>query len=217
MLNLNVLSAGSHFRVLANKTGINPKAIGLLNDVIEEEFTSTSYNYMEIDYTEESTELIKDCSESSFYKCWAEKIAETKEFNCTNKCIPVVLRSIMENMDHDFPECFDISDEYCMLGKEGYRKIQILKSDCLKQCQTKTSILNIRKRKGKPFFRQGEVQLDIYFQVAPEKITYKEYLIYDGVGMFGSIGGSLGLFVGFSILDSLCPILEFLLRKLTFI
>ena len=216
MQNLNVLSAGSHLRVIANKTGINSKAIGLVNDLIEEEFASTSY--MNIDYTEESTELIKDCSESSFFKCWAEKIAETKEFNCTKKCVPVVLRSIMENIDHDLPECFGISEEYCMLDVEGYRKAQILKSDCLKQCQTKTAILtNIRKAKGEPIFRQGEVQLDIYLNVAPEKITYKEYLIYDGVGMFGSIGGSLGLFVGFSIFDSVCPVLEFLLKKLNFI
>ena len=173
---------------------------------------------MNIDYTEQSTELIKDCSESSFFKCWAEKIVETKEFNCTKKCVPVVLRSIMENIDHDLLQCFGISEEYCMLDVEGYRKAQILKSDCLKQCQTKTAILtNIRKAKGEPIFRQGEIQLDIYLNVAPEKITYKEYLIYDGVGMFGSIGGSLGLFVGFSIFDSVCPVLEFLLKKLNVI
>ena len=44
----------------------------------------------------------------------------------------------------------------------------------------------------------GQVQLDVLFGVLPEKIHQKEYLIYDGIGMFGSIGGSLGLFVGFS-------------------
>ena len=105
-----------------------------------------------------------------------------------------------------------------MLEVEGYRKLLILKTDCLKQCQSKRSILtSIMKAKGEPIFRQGEVQLDIYFQVSPEKITYKEYLIYDGVGMFGSIGGSLGLFLGFSIFDSLCSIVEFLLKKLNFI
>ena len=121
----------------------------------------------------------------------------------------------MENIDHDLPECFGISEEYCMLEVEGYRKSQILKSDCLKQCTTKTSILtNIRKAKGEPIFRQGEVQLDIYLNVAPEKITYKEYLIYDGVGMFGSIGGSLGLFVGFSLFDSLSLVLDYCLKKL---
>ena len=28
--------------------------------------------------------------------------------------------------------------------------------------------------------------------------TYKEYLIYDAIGMIGSVGGTLGLCIGFS-------------------
>ena len=183
--------------------------------MIEQEFASSSY--LTVDYTEESTEFIKDCSESSFFKCWAENVAETKEFNCSKKCIPHVFSSVMENIDHNIPECFDNSEEYCMLGVEGFKIRQTLKSNCLKQCQSKSSRLNIKRVKAKPIYKQGEIQLDIYFTVSPDKIIYKEYLIYDGVGMFGSIGGSLGLFVGFSIFDSLCPILEFLLKKLNFI
>ena len=179
--------------------------------MIEQEFASSSY--LTIDYTEESTEFIKDCSESSFFKCWAENVAETKEFNCSKKCIPHVFSSVMENIDHNIPECFDNSEEYCMLGVETFIIAQTLKSSCLKQCQSKSSRLAIRKVKAKPLWKHGEIQVDIYFTVLPEKISFKEYLVYDGVGMFGSIGGSLGLFVGFSIFDSLCPILEFLLKK----
>ena len=59
--------------------------------------------------------------------------------------------------------------------------------------------------------------MNLFFIVTPEKIFYKEYLVYDGIGMFGSIGGSLGLFVGFSILDSLFSMFEFLLKKLNVI
>ena len=197
------------------KLGLFLKANGLVIDVLEEEFASNSY--LTIDYTEESTEYIKDCSESLFFKCWAEQIAETKEFNCSKRCVPLVYRSIMENIEHDIPECFDNSEEYCMLGTKGYKITQTLKSSCLKQCQSKTSRLAIKKMKAKPIWKQGDIQMDIFLTVLPEKISYKEYLIYDGVGMFGSIGGSLGLFVGFSIFDSLCPVLEFLLKKLKFI
>ena len=197
------------------KLGIILKANGLVIDVSDQEFASNAY--VQIDYMEESTEYIKDCSESLFFKCWAEQIAETKEFNFCKRCVPVVYRSIMENIDHDIPQCFDNSEEYCMLGVEGFKIRQTLKSYCLKQCQSKSSRLNIKRVKAKPIYKQGEIQLDIYFTVSPDKIIYKEYLIYDGVGMFGSIGGSLGLFVGFSIFDSLCPILEFLLKKLNFV
>ena len=62
----------------------------------------------------------------------------------------------------------------------------------------------------------GQVQVDVVFVVTSEKISKKEYLIYDGIGMFGSIGGSLGLFVGFSLFDSLCMILDFVLRMMKF-
>ena len=175
------------------------------------------YKYMAINYMEESTEFVKDCSETSFFKCWAEQIAETQEFNCSKKCVPVVFRSIMENIDHDVPECLNNSEEYCMLGLDGYKIYTMLTSNCMKQCHKKASRLDISKIKAKPLYTQGQVQLDIYFTVSPEKIRNKEYLIYDGVGMFGSIGGSLGLFVGFSILDSLLAIFEFLLKKLNFI
>ena len=59
----------------------------------------------------------------------------------------------------------------------------------------------------------GEIQISIYFSVTPEKIFYKEYLVYDAIGAFGSIGGSLGLFVGFSIFDTVCMFINFVLKK----
>ena len=70
------------------------KANGVVIDVFDQEFTSNSY--LTIDYTEETTEYIKDCSESLFFKCWAGQIAETKEFDyCSKRCVPVVYRSTM--------------------------------------------------------------------------------------------------------------------------
>ena len=38
----------------------------------------------------------------------------------------------------------------------------------------------------------------------------QEYVIYDGTGLVGSIGGTLGLFIGFSFRDVLETILELL-------
>ena len=60
----------------------------------------------------------------------------------------------------------------------------------------------------------GDIQIYIYFSVTPEKIFYKEYLVYDAIGMIGSIGGSLGLCVGFSIFDTLCMFVNFVWKKL---
>ena len=36
----------------------------------------------------------------------------------------------------------------------------------------------------------------------------EEYVIYDFVGMISSIGGNLGLFIGFSFFDAFCWLLD---------
>ena len=59
----------------------------------------------------------------------------------------------------------------------------------------------------------GNIQISLFFIITPEKIFYKEYLVYDAIGMFGSIGGSLGLCVGFSIFDTLCMFVDFAWKK----
>ena len=45
----------------------------------------------------------------------------------------------------------------------------------------------------------------------PETVmVYEEYLIYDTIGMIGSIGGTLGLFIGFSFTNAITFILNYL-------
>ena len=60
----------------------------------------------------------------------------------------------------------------------------------------------------------GNIQISFFFSVTPEQIFYEEYLVYDAIGMIGSIGGSLGLCIGFSIFDTLCMFVDFALKKL---
>ena len=168
---------------------------------------------MEIDYTEKNMEFIKDCSEVPFFRCFAKKINDTSKFNCSKKCIPIFTQSVMENINHDIPQCSNDDEEYCMVGIKSYKNYEKLKSTCLKQCKNKDAILDMNRVYSKPVFHIGNVQLELYVRVVPEKVSIKEYLIYDGIGMFGSIGGSLGLFVGFSLFDSLCMALEYVLKK----
>ena len=192
---------------------INLKMSGLTNHIREEIFTEEKNGYLEIDYAEKNTEFIKDCSEVPFFRCLAKKINETSKFNCSKKCIPRFTQSVMENINHDIPQCSNDDEEYCMIGLENYKKYMELKSECLKQCNNKAATLDISRVLSKPVFYIGDVQLELYFHVAPETVSYKEYLIYDGITMFGSIGGSLGLFVGFSLFDSLSLVLECVLKK----
>ena len=45
----------------------------------------------------------------------------------------------------------------------------------------------------------------------PEYVTvYEEYLIYDIIGMIGSIGGTLGMFLGFSFVNVISLVINYL-------
>ena len=66
------------------------KISGVKNSILETDFTSKD-TALEISYSEENTEFIKDCSDSLFFKRYAEKIEETDKFNyCNNKCVPYI-------------------------------------------------------------------------------------------------------------------------------
>ena len=47
------------------------------------------------------------------------------------------------------------------------------------------------------------------FAIPLKAKVYKEYLITDGTTLFGSVGGTLGLFIGFSISNMVCFIVDF--------
>ena len=189
------------------------KMNGVKNDISEQIFTQQTNGYIEIEYTEKNMEFTKECSDDGFFRCFAKRIIETSEFNCSKKCIPIYAQSVMEDIDHDIPQCAKNDEEYCMIGLNSYKKWMKLKSACQKQCKNKAAILDFDRISSEPIYHIGDVQLELYLQVTATKVRYKEYLIYDGIGMFGSIGGSLGLFVGFSLFDSLSLVLEYVFKK----
>ena len=121
----------------------------------------------------------------------------------------------METIGHSVPTCETDAEHYCMVGTEAGGAIDTfmkLKSSCKKQCKNKGSKLVIRKAEYAHPHQLGSMQIAVELRTLPEIVYNKEYLIYDDIGMFGSIGGSLGLFLGFSLLYTLCMIVDFILR-----
>ena len=92
--------------------------------------------------------------------------------------------------------------------KNAHKITMKLKLTCQKQCHNRGSELLIRKYKEANRHRMGTVQIAIDLLMLPEVIFNKEHLIYDFAGMFGSIGGSLGLFTGFSVFGFICRMLK---------
>ena len=76
------------------------------NEVISMEFDLQNKDkLLFIDYSEENTEYISDCSEMAFFKCWATKIQESKEFKCPRKCVALAYKSMMVTIDHSISTC----------------------------------------------------------------------------------------------------------------
>ena len=133
------------------------KVSGMKNRIMEEDFTS-NVAAQGMYYTEENTEFIKVCSDSSFFKQWAEKMEETKKFDCAKKCVPLVFDSLFDVIDHSMPKCNDSieKDEYCMIGIKGYVTASKLKSTCIKQCKFKGSTLDSMEIDQNPMYPLGK-------------------------------------------------------------
>ena len=54
----------------------------------------------------------------------------------------------------------------------------------------------------------------VFLAASKTKNVYEEVLIFDEIGLIGTLGGSLGLFVGFSFLGFISPLAETLVDKM---
>ena len=48
----------------------------------------------------------------------------------------------------------------------------------------------------------------VFVAASKKRNVFEETLIFDTIGLIGSLGGSLGLFVGFSFFGYMTPVLE---------
>ena len=133
------------------------KISGAKNSVLETDLTS-NLTAIGMYYTEENNEFIKDCSDTPFFKRFAEKIEETEEFNCTNKCVPLIYDSLMDVIDHGIPKCADPieKEEFCINGVKGFETTSKLKSTCMKQCRNKGSTIETTVYEKRPYFPIGK-------------------------------------------------------------
>ena len=116
---------------------------------------------------------------------------------------------------------YHILRSYCAKFNQRMRKVEAQIHTCLQQKQFKQySVARITKDE----FRTDETEVVtgndsmgilMKFKYASNKINvYEETLMVDDTSLVGSLGGSLGLFVGFSFFGYAMPIMETVFDKI---
>ena len=140
-----------------------------------------------------------NCDDTSFYECFHSQLEEQKFEHCPKKCFSI------STYGNATPICETVEEFAC--SHEITTKLK-KQSKCLPVC--------IRTDYEMTYEYQEDVDtpnakrnITIAYAMASSKMKVdEEYLVQDFVGMLGSIGGTLGLFVGFSFTGGVSFILD---------
>ena len=97
-----------------------------------------------------------------------------------------------------WPICKTLKENACMAKAMQFE----LDFNASLKCPMNCKVLKYSGRKKQNPVFKSNYDVGVDYQFPSEAVIYhKEYLIYDFSGMIGSVGGSLGLFIGFSFMD----------------
>ena len=157
---------------------------------------------------------------TTYQKCLAAVYVNAiKSSNCSYKCIPMAIKAHYDKyfIDREMLQtCNDLKIEACIVRNLENFSRNI--TQCESQCKiTDYSIIHqILDERSKLFLDDDGERADLIF-LSPSRTRYlmREYRIYDTTGMIGTVGGSLGLFLGFSFYGVLSDVLDLCVKKIT--
>ena len=127
------------------------------------------------------------------------KLVNTDFGKCYNRCLPL---SLPHKASNDIASCETNEDKKCAIDEIIFPMFNHIneKELCPKSCsilQYSGKVLDEQKLDPKS---SDKAVMNIWYKFKlPESVpVYEEYLIYDAIGMIGAVGGTLGMFIGFS-------------------
>ena len=174
-------------------------------------FITSGGNYKDIDLTLQKNINLK-CSDQSFYKYISSRLSEENFEKCNDTCI---MTSLPNN---PYPICPNYDEWYVKDAKEKEANCNwhalrdliqniTINEEHLRTCVTTQYLGKITFDEGYDAMKDTEIMYK--FTLPIKARVYEEYLITDGITLIGSVGGTLGLFIGFSIIDMVYFILDF--------
>ena len=140
---------------------------------------------------------IGKCQEESYYKCITSQLDTNKFLECPKKCIP----NIFSNLETNYSSSYCQNDTFSEKCINNYIRQKKARFNCRRSCsnleyfgELETSMPYQPSDIGNRSF----YQMNYIINKEMAMKVYEEYIIIDAISMIGSVGGTLGLFIGFS-------------------
>ena len=157
-----------------------------------------------------------NCSQYSFYECVGTKISMSDLSNCSVACMPLTFPNVSYPLcqkfeywyvEYDGDNCTECDCNWKIVN-EILKNIEI-NYECPRSCSTiQYHIIYDEDYKNNEHTDYAVIQYKLSMPLIIQ--TNKEFIISDVIGMIGSVGGTLGLFIGFSFSNVLTIMMEYL-------
>ena len=142
-----------------------------------------------------------NCRDESFYQCFEKLYASADFSHCPRKCTHSTFGGSM------LPDCQTINESVCANNIGYFMRHDIPSCSMKKPCNFYEFTA---KGKWEDASQNSTHRIMLAYEFFTNEKTqvYEEYLIYDTVALVGAIGGTLGMFIGFSFSNTLSYLLN---------
>ena len=154
----------------------------------------------------------------SEFQCFANIFFDEQFSPCPIKCIPIQMKGFnYVNKSTSIPNCTKLEDEICNGGPKVWSTIVEEFPKCPKPCKVKTYKDSQLELREPSYLKTGQNLANIELVMNSIRKNEKQALVYDTNDAIGAIGGSLGLFLGFSFFDVISTCLDLIMRLVDYL
>ena len=154
----------------------------------------------------------------SEYQCLVNMFINEHFSPCPVKCIPIQMKGFnYVNGSISLPNCAILEDEICIGGPKVWNTLFDDFSKCLKPCKMITYKDSQLELKEPNLLKTGQTLANFELTMNNIRKIEKQALIYDTNDVIGAIGGSLGLFLGFSFFDIISKCLDLIMHLVNYL